>query len=215
MPTYPITLETQGGEQIRVGRAGMTNRSPLVPADKSLIWNLVSGGAEMTEIIEKVRTRRQQDGLAEVDARWVRVAVTWTRKSMKRDMEAQKLNSPEEKRNRRIVKGLIEEYEQITAYCTNAMIESPEVIRQDWYQEILNRKLRLFDRITKFTGKGKSRETINSEDLKHQKENNPFEQENKYSGRLPAFFESSAFLPEVNDHSQKVNESEERKLEST
>src|SRR3972149_421290 len=125
MPTYPITLQTETGEQIKIGRAGMTNRSPLVPADKSLIWNLISDGAEMAEVIQKVGGRRREDGLSEGVARWIRVAVTWTRKSMKRDMDAQKLNSPEEKRNRRIVKGLIEEYEQITAYCTDALKENP------------------------------------------------------------------------------------------
>ena len=186
MPTYPIELKQPDGTVVKFGRAGMVNRSPLVPADKSLIWNLLADGAESAEIVHKIRERRQLEGLAEVEEKWVKRAVTWARKQMSHNLESQKLNTTEQKRNKRIINSLIDEYEEIGNYCTTKLKENPDIIREEWYRNMLQHRLKLVEHLHRLTDRAKVRGIMTLDDMKRQKEKNPFIGQEKYSEQLPS-----------------------------
>src|SRR5574341_1082660 len=170
MTNHTITLTDENGSQVKVGRSGLTNKSPLTPQDRMLIWKM-----------------RQERGDQIISEQVVKVGIAWARRQIRRELDNQKLNTSEGKKLKGIISSLSDDFYAIQKAYIGELTNTPSTVKEDWFRQVLEMRRQLADTILKYMDKAKYRAPrIDQESLRKLRDNPPYSSDSeKYAGRVP------------------------------
>lgn len=190
MTNHTITLTDENGSQVKVGRSGLTNKSPLTPQDRMLIWKMLTdetGPAETAAILQAVWKLRQERGDQIISEQVVKVGIAWARRQIRRELDNQKLNTSEGKKLKGIISSLSDDFYAIQKAYIGELTNTPSTVKEDWFRQVLEMRRQLADTILKYMDKAKYRAPrVDQESLRKLRDNPPYSSDSeKYAGRVP------------------------------